>query len=95
MCMDLARRLAQANPFYGVDSCLAPAIVLIDEIDLHLHPSWQQTILRTLMHIFPNVQFIVTHSPAVLTTVKTENIWQLERCIDNGIYQLTENERHH
>ena len=86
MCMDLARRLAQANPFYGVDSCLAPAIVLIDEIDLHLHPSWQQTILRTLMHIFPNVQFIVTtHSPAVLTTVKTENIWQLERCIDNGI----------
>jgi predicted ATP-binding protein involved in virulence len=86
MCMDLARRLAQANPFYGVDSCLAPAVVLIDEIDLHLHPSWQQTILSTLMQVFPNVQFIVTtHSQAVLTTVKAENIWQLERCKENGI----------
>jgi predicted ATP-binding protein involved in virulence len=86
MCMDLARRLAQANPFYGVDSCLAQAIVLIDEIDLHLHPSWQQTILSTLMQVFPNVQFIVTtHSQAVLTTVKAENIWQLERCKENGI----------
>ncbi|OQY54620.1 MAG: hypothetical protein B6247_10995 [Candidatus Parabeggiatoa sp. nov. 2] len=86
MGMDLARRLAQANPFYGVDSCLSPAVVLIDEIDLHLHPSWQQTILSTLMQVFPNVQFIVTtHSQAVLTTVKTENIWQLERCQENGI----------
>ena len=86
MCMDLARRLAQANPFYGVDSCLAPAVVLIDEIDLHLHPSWQQTILRTFCQIFPNVQFIVTtHSQAFLTTVKTENLWQLERCQENGI----------
>jgi predicted ATP-binding protein involved in virulence len=86
MGMDLARRLAQANPFYGVDSCLAPAVVLIDEIDLHLHPSWQQTILSTLRQVFPNVQFIVTtHSQAVLTTVKTENIWQLERCKENGI----------
>jgi predicted ATP-binding protein involved in virulence len=86
MCMDLARRLAQANPFYGVDAGLAPAVVLIDEIDLHLHPSWQQTILGTLMQVFPSVQFIVTtHSPAVLTTVKADNIWQLERCQQNGI----------
>ncbi len=86
MCMDLARRMAQANPFYGVDSCLAPAVVLIDEIDLHLHPSWQQTILGTLKQVFPSVQFIVTtHSPALLTTVKAENIWQLERCKENGI----------
>jgi predicted ATP-binding protein involved in virulence len=53
----------------------APAVMLIDEIDLHLHPSWQQRVLGDLMRAFPNTQFIVTtHSPQVLTTVKNENI---------------------
>jgi predicted ATP-binding protein involved in virulence len=55
--------------------CWAPAIMLIDEIDLHLHPSWQQRVLLDLMRAFPTTQFIVTtHSPQVLTTVKRENI---------------------
>ncbi len=54
---------------------LAPAIILIDEVDLHLHPSWQQRVLGDLMRAFPHTQFIVTtHSPQVLTTVKRENI---------------------
>jgi predicted ATP-binding protein involved in virulence len=54
---------------------LAPAIMLVDEIDLHLHPSWQQNVLHDLMAAFPHTQFIVTtHSPQVLTTVKRENI---------------------
>lgn len=53
----------------------APAIMLVDEIDLHLHPSWQQRVLHDLMRAFPGTQFIVsTHSPQVLTTVKRENI---------------------
>lgn len=53
----------------------APAVMLIDEVDLHLHPTWQQRVLPDLMRTFPNTQFIVTtHSPQVLTTVHKENI---------------------
>lgn len=49
---------------------IAPAIMLVDEIDLHLHPGWQQRVLDDLMRAFPNTQFIVTtHSPQVLTSV--------------------------
>ncbi len=62
---------------------LAPAIMLIDEVDLHLHPSWQQRVLGDLMRAFPHTQFIVTtHSPQVLTTVKSENIRVLGRDAD-------------
>jgi predicted ATP-binding protein involved in virulence len=58
----------------------APAVMLVDEIDLHLHPAWQQRVLGDLMRAFPGTQFIVTtHSPQVLSTVKTENIRVL-RC---------------
>jgi predicted ATP-binding protein involved in virulence len=54
---------------------IAPAIMLVDEIDLHLHPSWQQRVLSDLMRAFPSTQFIVTsHSPQVISTVKRENI---------------------
>lgn len=54
---------------------IAPAIMLIDEIDLHLHPSWQQRVLGDLMRAFPGTQFIVTtHSPQVLTTAPSECI---------------------
>lgn len=81
LVMDLARRLAQANgahakTFKKSTSALdLPAIALIDEVDLHLHPVWQQTILSDLMHTFPGTQFIVTtHSPQVLSTVRRANI---------------------
>ena len=76
---DLARRMAQGNPH--LDNPLeTEAIVLIDEVDLHLHPSWQQRVLPDLMQTFPNTQFIVsTHSPQVLTTVKPLNIVSLHR----------------
>jgi predicted ATP-binding protein involved in virulence len=59
----------------GSLSALAPAIMLVDEIDLHLHPSWQQRVLNDLMRAFPGTQFVVTtHSPQVLTTLRKENI---------------------
>jgi predicted ATP-binding protein involved in virulence len=58
----------------------APAIMLVDEIDVHLHPSWQQRVLNDLMSTFPLTQFIVTtHSPQVLSTVPRENIRVLEQ----------------
>lgn len=54
---------------------LAPGVMLIDEIDLHLHPSWQQRVIADLMRTFPNTQFIVTtHSPQVLSTVHRDCI---------------------
>lgn len=63
---DLARRLALANP--GLENPLeGEGIVLIDEIELHMHPSWQRRVLGVLRNIFPNIQFIVTtHSPQIL-----------------------------
>ena len=66
---DIARRLVLLNP--SLDNPLqGKGIVLIDEIDLHLHPTWQQSVIPNLLSTFPNVQFIVTtHSPQVLTTV--------------------------
>jgi len=63
----------------------APAVMLIDEIDLHLHPSWQQRVLGDLLCAFPGTQFIVTtHSPQVLTTVRKENIRILRNDPDGG-----------
>ena len=76
---DLARRMAHGNPHLP-DPLASEAIVLIDEIELHLHPSWQQRILTDLTRTFPNAQFIVsTHSPQVLTTLHPEQIVTLSR----------------
>ena len=76
---DLARRMAQGNPHLD-DPLSSEAIVLIDEVELHLHPSWQQRVLSDLTRTFPNAQFIVsTHSPQVLTTLHPEQIVQLSR----------------
>ena len=63
---DLARRIAMANP--GRENPLqGEGIVLIDEIELHMHPSWQRSVLGILRKTFPNIQFIITtHSPQVL-----------------------------
>ena len=80
---DLARRMAQANPTQGTDS---EAIVLIDEVDLHLHPKWQQTVLDDLRRAFPNAQFIVsTHSEQVIASVLPEQVVRLERDSERGV----------
>lgn len=76
---DLARRLAIANPSSSDDALSGEGIVLIDEIDLHLHPQWQRTVIRSLTQTFPNCQFIVTtHSPQVLSGVRREDVFILE-----------------
>ena len=66
---DLAKRLSLANP--NLDNpLLGEGVVLIDEIELHMHPSWQRVILSVLKKTFPNIQFIITtHSPIVLSEV--------------------------
>lgn len=76
MVADLAYRACKLNPHLGLDAAqLTPGVVLIDEVDMFLHPSWQQTILGSLMAAFPQIQFVVTtHSPQVLSTIRRENI---------------------
>lgn len=64
LVLDIVRRLTLANP--TGDILKGEGIVLIDEVDLHLHPSWEATVMEKLNHIFPNIQFIVSaHSPLV------------------------------
>ncbi len=64
---DITRHLILANPSLS-NPLEGEGIVLIDEIDLHLHPQWQKAILNALVNTFPNLQFIVTtHSPYVVT----------------------------
>ena len=66
---DLARRLSLANPRLD-NPLLGEGVVLIDEIELHMHPSWQRSVLKQLRETFPNIQFIITtHSPIVLSEV--------------------------
>lgn len=66
---DLTRRLVLLNPKLDSPLC-GQGVVLIDEIELHLHPKWQQNIVLDLQKTFPNIQFIVTtHSPQILSTV--------------------------
>jgi len=76
LVMDFARRLVQLHPDLPADQVLnQPGIMLIDEVDLHLHPTWQQRVLLDLMRTFPGTQFIVTtHSPQVLSTVDKDSI---------------------
>ena len=73
---DLAWRCTKLNPHFGKEAPQkTPGIVLIDEVDLHLHPAWQQRVIRSLTSVFPAVQFVVTtHSPQVLSTVARESI---------------------
>ena len=79
---DIAYRMAILNPqLLDRVTDETDGIVLIDEIDMHLHPSWQRKVIDSLHKTFPKVQFIfTTHSPTVLTNVPKESI----RILDNG-----------
>lgn len=89
---DIAYRMAILNPQLGTAVLKkTDGIVLIDEVDLHLHPAWQHRILSDLQEIFPRVQFVVTtHAPAVISSVKSENLIVLDdyevRDITSEIY---------
>ena len=90
MAADIAYRMARLNPDMGEDVTLKTSgVVLIDEVDMHLHPSWQQTVVNDLVKAFPKVQFIVTtHSPQVLTSVPAECIRILHW--DNDLVDIEE-----
>ncbi|WP_223592641.1 AAA family ATPase [Neobacillus bataviensis] len=82
---DLAHRMAQLNPALG-ESVVeeTPGVVLIDELDLHLHPSWQRRIVEDLKRTFPKVQFITTtHSPFIIQSLEEGELRRLHEQDDN------------
>jgi len=80
---DIARRVLTLNP--NMDNPLdSYGIVVIDEVELHLHPKWQQSVVSALLKSFKNIQFVITtHSPQVLSTVDKKNIRMFVKN-DNG-----------
>ncbi len=84
---DIARRLAIANP-QRPNPLEGEGIILIDEIDLHLHPAWQRRAITMLTEVFPNVQFVVTtHSPQILSEVPANSIRLLYQ--ENNVIKYT------
>jgi predicted ATP-binding protein involved in virulence len=80
MAMDIAWRAAVLNPHRGADApALASGVVLIDELDLALHPNWQRRVVADLRHAFPQLQFIATtHSPQVIASAAEAHVQRLE-----------------
>ncbi len=77
MVFDIAYRMAVLNPFMKESIAMTSGIVLIDEIDMHLHPKWQWNIINALQKVFPNVQFIAaTHSPILFASAK--DVWLID-----------------
>lgn len=76
MVADIAYRCVLLNGHLGEGAAKkSGGIIMIDEVDMHLHPQWQQTVVKSLKSAFPNIQFILTtHSPQVLSTVSAECI---------------------
>ena len=91
--VDLASRLFDRYP-QSENPLAEPAVVLVDEIDLHLHPRWQRTLMQFLSERFPNTQFIATaHSPLVVQSADDANIVLLRRegdhvIIDNDVERI-------
>src|SRR5262249_51932358 len=87
---DLANRMAERYPD-SKNPLAEPAVVLVDEIDLHLHPKWQRKLMGFLTERFPNTQFIATaHSPLVAQAAADANLAVLRRegdhvVIDNDV----------
>ena len=82
---DFARRLAICNRFTSENPLEGKGILLIDEVDVHLHPKWQYRVVGDLRRTFPNVQLMMTtHSAEVLSSVKKEHIYIL-RADQDGV----------
>ncbi|NCT93071.1 MAG: AAA family ATPase [Chitinophagaceae bacterium] len=83
MVADIAYRCIKLNPHLGENAVKqTPGIVLIDELDLNLHPNWQKRIVEDLKQGFPNIQFVATtHSPFIVQSLKSEELIILDEQI--------------
>lgn len=100
---DIAYRAVKLNPYKGEEAVIdTEGVVLIDELDMHLHPTWQQKIVGLLKEAFPKIQFIVTsHSPFIIQSVRNEELikfseYQVEETSENvnmkGLEEIIEDE---
>jgi predicted ATP-binding protein involved in virulence len=89
---DIAYRCASLNPHLGENAARkTPGIVIIDEVDMHLHPSWQQQVVALLQEAFPSLQLLLsTHSPHVLSTVDRDSIRIIRLRDGKGILEIPE-----
>jgi AAA domain, putative AbiEii toxin, Type IV TA system len=91
--VDFASRMVERHS-ESPDPLAEPAVVLVDEIDLHLHPTWQRKLMEFLTERFPNTQFIATaHSPLVAQAAADANLVALRRegdhvVIDNDVENI-------
>ena len=87
MVMEIAFRCYLLNPHLGENApAMTKGVVLVDEIDLHLHPSWQLHILNDLRAAFPEIQFIVTtHAPLIISQIHDCNIYSIA---EHRVYNL-------
>ena len=81
---DIATKMCILNPYLEKDTLrLTPGIVVIDELDLSLHPTWQRRIVRILEELFPKVQFIcATHSPFIIQSLEPGELIALDTILD-------------
>ncbi|BDD13034.1 ATP-binding protein (plasmid) [Fulvitalea axinellae] len=84
LCADIAYRAIRLNPHLGAEAVTATkGVVLVDEIDMHLHPKWQRVVVDRLQTAFPNIQFLLTtHSPFIVQSLKADELINLD---DNRI----------
>ena len=77
LVFDIAYRMAVLNPSKKEKIAETRGVVMIDEIDMHLHPRWQWNIIQALRKVFPNIQFIAaTHAPILFASAK--NVWVID-----------------
>lgn len=87
LVMEMAFRCYLLNPHLGKEAALLTSgVVLIDEIDLHLHPAWQKRVVKDLQAAFPHIQFVVTtHAPLVIGSLRDGKIFTIK---DNQVYDF-------
>lgn len=94
LAADIAYRCIQLNPHLGENAVIdTPGIVLIDELDLHLHPNWQRQVVADLKNAFPNIQFVATtHSPFIVQSLEADELINLDKTVDTTPNDLSINE---
>jgi len=87
---DIAYRCVTLNPQFGIEANFkTEGVVLIDELDLHLHPAWQQDIVKNLKNSFPKIQFITTtHSPFIIQEVEDNGVFKINSTADEILIPL-------
>lgn len=91
MVGDIAYKVIKLNPHLGAQALVETSgIVLIDEIDLHLHPKWQRQIVGALSEAFPKIQFVVTtHSPFIIQSLEKGMVVNLDtKEVESEAYNL-------